>query len=152
LLKELPVGITKERVIVDHYWIGTSMRLRMIQDAGEVAYKLCQKVRLDVDNPESVKITNIYLSEGDFHALAVTPASIVSKSRWTLDANGVTYAIDEFKGRHAGLVLAETEIGDGDAQVPGPEFALSEVTNANEYSGGWLAAASPEDLRRVIPR
>jgi CYTH domain-containing protein len=124
----------------------------MIQDAGEVAYKLCQKVRLDVDNPESVKITNIYLSEGDFHALSVTPASIVSKSRWTLDANGVTYAIDEFKGRHAGLVLAETEIGDGDAQVPGPEFALSEVTNDDEYSGGWLAAASREDLQRVIPR
>jgi CYTH domain-containing protein len=152
LLKELPMGVTHERVIVDHYWIGTSMRLRMIQDGGDVAYKLCQKVRLDFDNPELVKITNIYLSEGDFHALSVTPASIVSKSRWTLDVNGATYAIDEFKGRHSGLVLAEIELGDGDARVPGPESALSEVTNANEYSGGWLATASPGDLQRVIPR
>jgi len=76
-------GITDERVIVDHYWTGTSLRLRMIQNRSEVVYKLCQKVRLDEDNPELVKITNIYLSESEFQVLSVTRASIISKSRWT---------------------------------------------------------------------
>ena len=33
----------------------------MIQNRSEVVYKLCQKVRLDEDNPELVKITNICL-------------------------------------------------------------------------------------------
>jgi CYTH domain-containing protein len=151
LLKELPVGVTNERVIVDHYWIETSLRLRIIQEGNEVVYKLGQKVRLDSEDPEFVKITNVYLSEGDFHALSVIPASIVSKSRWSFRSNDVSYAVDEFKGRHAGLVLAEVELGEGDPRVPGPEGALSEVTNTNEYSGGWLATASPADLLRVIP-
>ncbi len=152
LLKELPVGVTNERVIVDHYWTGTSLRLRMIQDGAGVTYKLCQKVRLVVDDPEVVKITNVYLTEGEFHALSVTPAAIIAKSRWSLTIDRVSYAIDEFKGRHSGLVLAEVELGEGDPRVVGPAFSLSEVTNANEYSGGWLATASTSDLQRVIPR
>jgi CYTH domain-containing protein len=150
LLKELPAGLTNERVIVDHYWTGTSLRLRMIQDNDGVVYKLCQKVRLVDDDPESVKITNIYLSDREFHALSVTPAAIITKSRWTLQSNGVHYAIDEFKGRHSGLVFAELELRDNEPRDDGPVFALAEVTNAPEYSGGWLATASTDDLRRVI--
>jgi CYTH domain-containing protein len=111
LLRALPDGVTNERIIVDHYWSGTSLRLRMVQDGDDVVYKLCQKVRVNVDSPESVKITNIYLHEPDFHALSVTSASIISKSRWTLSCDGVDFAVDEFKGRHAGLVLAELELG-----------------------------------------
>jgi CYTH domain-containing protein len=124
----------------------------MVQEGDVVVYKLGQKVRLDVDDPELVKITNVYLSDSEFHALSVIPASIIAKSRWSLSSNGVSYAVDEFKGRHSGLVLAEVELGEGDPHVPGPESALSEVTRANEYSGGWLASASPDDLLRVIPR
>jgi CYTH domain-containing protein len=150
LLKELPASVTNERVIVDHYWTGTSLRLRMIQEDDGVVYKLCQKVRLVDDDPESVKITNIYLSDREFHALSVTPAAIITKSRWTLSSNDVHYAIDEFKGRHSGLVLAEVELRDGETRVEGPSCALAEVTNIPEYSGGWLAAASAEDLRRLL--
>ena len=152
LLEELPPGITDERVIVDHYWTGTSLRLRMIQNRSEVVYKLCQKVRLDEDNPELVKITNIYLRESEFQVLSVTRASIISKSRWTAVSNGVPYAVDEFKGRHSGLVLAEIELREGVPRVSGPESALAEVSGSNEYSGGWLASASDVDLLRIIRR
>lgn len=150
LLHELPLGVTNERVIVDHYWTGTSLRLRMIQEGDEVVYKLCQKVRRHSNDPELVMITNIYLGEREFHALSVTPASIVSKSRWTLTSNGVHYAIDEFKGRHSGLVLAEIELREDDPRTSGPEFAIAEVTNAEEYSGGWLATASAAELSEFI--
>ena len=78
----MPLGVTNERIIVDHYWTGTSLRLRMMQEGGEVVYKLCQKVRRDSNDPEMVMTTNIYLGEREFHALSVTPASIVAKSRW----------------------------------------------------------------------
>jgi CYTH domain-containing protein len=152
LLKGLPSGVTNERIVVDHYWTGTTLRLRMIQEGDEVVYKLCQKVRVDTRDPELAKITNIYLSEGDFRALSVTSAAILSKSRWTLSANDVAYAIDEFKGRHAGLVLAEVELGEDEPRVRGPECTVADVTNDNEYSGGWLATASPDDLLRVIAR
>jgi CYTH domain-containing protein len=152
LLRELPVGVTDERIIVDHYWSGTSLRLRMVQEHDVVVYKLCQKVRLDDDSPESVKITNIYLSAGDFHALSVTSASIISKSRWSLTHDGLHFGVDEFKGRHAGLVLAERELDADEPRVSRPSFAAAEVTDDNEYSGGWLATASVTDLHRVISR
>ena len=150
LLRELPAGVNDERIIVDHYWSGTSLRLRMVQQNDDVVYKLCQKVRLNVDSPELVKITNIYLHERDFLALSVTPATIISKSRWSLTSDGEEFAIDEFKGRHAGLVLAEKELQADEPRVSGPTFAVAEVTDNNEYSGGWLATASAADLQRVI--
>ncbi len=124
----------------------------MIQNRDGVVYKLSQKIRLNGEDPELVKITNIYLSEAEFHALSVTPATIISKSRWDATSNDVRFAVDEFKGRHSGLVLAEIELREDEPRVSGPEYAVAEVTNANEYSGGWLAAASETDLRRIINR
>ena len=152
LLDRLPTGATNERVIVDHYWRGTTLRLRMIQDHDVVTYKLGQKVRVDERSPEIVKMTNIYLSESEFHALSVTPAAIIAKSRWRATSNGVDYAIDEFKGRHAGLILAEIELEENASRVGGPECAVAEVTDDNEYSGGWLASASKDDLQRILHR
>jgi CYTH domain-containing protein len=152
LLRELPAGVSDERIIVDHYWLGTSLRLRMVQHDDEIVYKLCQKVRLDVDRPELVKITNIYLHERDFHALSVTPAAVISKSRWSLTSDGSDFAIDEFKGRHAGLVLAERELDADEPRATGPTLAVVEVTDDDEYSGGWLAAASATDLLRLLSR
>lgn len=152
LLEELPVGVADERVIVDHYWTGTSLRLRMVEDGHGVVYKLAQKVRTDADSPGLVKITNIYLDENEFRVLSAVPASIVSKSRWTVVTYGVSYAVDEFKGRHSGLVLAEIELRSDEPRLEGPDFALLEVTNDDEYSGGRLANASDADLLRIIPR
>jgi CYTH domain-containing protein len=152
LLSSVPRAARHERVIVDHYWIGTTLRLRMIEDGDEAVYKLGQKVRVDGDDPRQVKITNIYLSTSEFDRLSVTPAAIVTKSRWTLSAAGVTYAIDEFKGRHKGLFLAEIEL-EGDAPlVAKPSFAVLDVSGDDEYSGGWLAGAGESDLHRVIGR
>jgi CYTH domain-containing protein len=150
LLREVPLGVTSERVIVDRYWTGTSLRLRMIQDGDKVVYKLGQKVRRNPDDPELVMITNIYLGEQEFHALSMTPASIVAKSRWSLTSHGVHYAIDEFKGRHTGLVLAEVELGEDEPRTSGPEFAIADVTNVEQYSGGWLATASVTALWEYI--
>lgn len=152
LLKELPSGLTNERVIVDHYWIGTTLRLRVVQSDDAIVYKLGQKVRLNDDDPERVVITNIYLSEAEFRVLSVTPAAIVSKSRWDATFNGVRFAVDEFKGRHSGLLLAEVELRHDELRVSGPENAVAEVTNLNEYSGGWLAAATETDLRQLLER
>lgn len=122
----------------------------MIRDREEVIYKLCQKVRRQSGNPEFVKITNIYLSAEEFHALSVTPSNVVTKSRWSATFDDVRYAVDEFKGRHSGLVLAELELREDDPLARGPEFAVADVTNVDEYSGGWLATASAADLERIM--
>jgi CYTH domain-containing protein len=152
LLERVPPGVTDERVIVDHYWRGTTLRLRMVQDGDDVVYKLGQKVRIDEGDPETVKMTNLYLSESEFHVLSVTPAAIISKSRWRVTSNGVDFAVDEFKGRHAGLVMAEVDVAENGLHIARPEFAVAEVTNDDEYSGGWLATASDNDLQRILQR
>ena len=152
LLSSVPRSATDERVIVDHYWSGTTLRLRMIEEDDQAVYKLCQKVRVNADDPRVVMITNIYLSTSEFDQLSITPASIVAKSRWTLTAGGVTYSIDEFKGRHAGLVMAEVELDEHAPLVAKPSFAVLDVSDDNEYTGGWLAEASEADLHRVIGR
>lgn len=152
LLSSVPRSAVDERVIVDHYWNATTLRLRMIEEGDEAVYKLCQKVRVDESDPRLVKITNIYLSMSEFDQLSVTPASIIAKSRWTISANGVTFSIDEFKGRHAGLVLAEVELDEHGPLIAKPPFAVVDVSSDNEYSGGWLAAATEMELRRVINR
>jgi CYTH domain-containing protein len=122
----------------------------MIEDETGAIYKLGQKVRVDAGDPQRVKITNMYLSKGEFDQLSVAPATIIAKSRWTLTFDGATFSVDEFKGRHAGLVLAEIELGENDSLVNMPLFAVADVTHDNEYSGGWLADASEADLLRVI--
>jgi CYTH domain-containing protein len=152
LLSSVPRAASDERVIVDHYWNGTTLRLRMIEEGDEAVYKLCQKVRVNGSDPRLVKITNIYLSTSEFDHLSVTPASIITKSRWTLSAGGVTYAIDEFKGRHAGLVLAEVELDEHAPLVAKPSFAVADVSGDEEYSGGWLAQAPDSELHRLIGR
>lgn len=152
LLSSLPRSAFDERVIVDHYWSGTTLRLRMIEEGDQAVYKLCQKVRVNEGDPRLVKITNIYLSTSEFDQLSVTPALIVAKSRWTLNAGGVTYAIDEFKGRHAGLFLAEVELDEHAPLVAKPSFAVADVSDDNEYTGRWLAGAAEAEIRRVIER
>lgn len=150
LLGSLPDGTADERTIIDHYLTGTTLRLRMIERPSGALFKLGQKIRLDESDPETVKITNVYLTANEFDRLSVLPSEILAKSRWTLDHEGVTYTVDEFKGRHAGLLMAEVEIGAPDERLACPRFAILEVTGRNEYAGGWLAGASEEDLRRLL--
>jgi len=45
-------------------------------------FKLGQKVRLDVNDPETVKLTNVYLSDEEFAVLASLPAAELCKTRW----------------------------------------------------------------------
>ncbi|HEY5267500.1 MAG TPA: hypothetical protein VIJ40_11875 [Acidimicrobiales bacterium] len=150
LLGAVPLEVTEMREITDHYVTGTNLRLRKMVSSAEVLYKLAQKVRLDPENPELVKITNIYLSSDDYERMLVLDSMIISKNRWSLMHGGIEYAIDEFKGRHAGLLLAEVEIGETDRRAATPSFARSDVTNDNRYSGGWLAAASDSEFRDLL--
>lgn len=150
LLDSLPAGVTDERAIIDHYLTGTTLRLRMIEGPSGAVFKLGQKIRVDESRPETVMLTNVYLTANEFDQLSVLPSSVVAKSRWIFDHEGVTFAVDEFKGRHVGLVMAEVEIGLSDLLLACPAFATVEVTGRNEFTGGWLAGAPDEDVRRLL--
>lgn len=150
LLSELPQGITGKREILDQYLIGTTLRLRRVESDNEVVYKLAQKVRPNLANPERVNITNIYLSFDEYVQLSAMASHDISKCRWDYAHQSLSYAIDEFGGRLVGLLLAEVEIGDTDPRLTTPDFAVTEVTSDNRYSGGWLAEATDSELRDLI--
>ncbi len=122
----------------------------MIEEPEGAVYKLCQKVRTNADQPERVKITNTYLTANEFDLLCILPSRIIAKNRWTVTCGGLDYAVDEFRGRHEGLVLAERQLGEGESRLDAPEFAEIEVTHDNEYSGGWLSNATDAEIHRLI--
>jgi CYTH domain-containing protein len=152
VLDAVPSDVTDKRIIADSYLVGTRLRLRKVQSGGETTLKLCQKVRLEEDDPERVKITNFYISPEEYGSLLSLSSATIVKTRYSYLHEGIVFGIDHFEGRHAGLLLAETEIGETDAMHPLPAFGRLEVTGDNRYSGGWLAFASDNELQDLFAR
>lgn len=136
--------------IVDRYIRGTRLRLRHTESDEQTVFKLGQKVRLVANDPETVKLTNIYLSYEEFAVLASLPAAEMCKTRWRVAWKGKTVAVDQFHGRLDGLVLAEVELAPGDRRLARPPFAVRDVTNDDRFSGGGLALASDESVAGLL--
>lgn len=64
---------------------------------------------------------------------------IVSKTRYRVPVGGEIWEVDEFHGDNEGLVLAEIELGEEDAEVEPPEWVGSEVTDDPSYTNAVLA-------------
>lgn len=136
--------------IVDRYIHNTRLRLRHTESDEQIVFKLGQKVSLDANDPETVKLTNVYLSPEEFAVLASLPAAELCKTRWRVAWEGRTVAVDQFHGRLDGLVPAEVELTPGDRRLGPPMFAIRDVTNVDRFSGGALALASDESVARLL--
>ena len=64
---------------------------------------------------------------------------IVCKTRYLLEHQGVTYEIDVFAGRHAGLVVAEVELACASQALDLPSWIGKEVTNDARFGNYTLA-------------
>ena len=157
-LGSLPAGATPFAAIVDRYIIGTRLRLRrvtsLVDAAAAPTFKLGQKVRARLDDPEVVKLTNIYLDSHEFEVFAHLPAAELHKTRLKVTTGGRVFGVDQFRGRHEGLVLAEIELGPDDELVSmldfdGVEVAV-DVTHDDRYSGGSLAVAGDDELAELV--
>jgi CYTH domain-containing protein len=149
-LAEPPLGLEDRREIIDLYLSGMTLRLRAVKSESGVVYKLTQKVRANPADPEIVKITNIYLSAGEYESLQNLPATKIRKFRYLHSSNQRQFAIDVFADRHEGLVLAELELGVKDRRVAMPSFAIDDVSNDDRFSGGTLAQATDQDIRSLL--
>ena len=66
---------------------------------------------------------------------------VIEKSRWCVDAgDDLCWEVDEFHGRHAGLVVAELELPSEDTPFVKAPFAGDEVTGRPEYYNSSLAS------------
>lgn len=152
LLAAVPAGAGRDAEILDRYITGTRLRLRRVERQGEIVCKLGQKVRVEDDRPEVVKLTNIYLAAAEYAALLALPAAAIRKTRWRLTHEQRPVAVDRFHGRHDGLVLAEVELSPAEPRLDLPGFAIEDVTDDDRYSGGRLALASDDEVKALLGR
>jgi CYTH domain-containing protein len=136
--------------IVDRYIHGTRLRLRLAEEADGATYKLGQKVRDDPADPETVRLTNIYLSVAEYEVFAALPAAELRKTRSHVIWADHTVAIDRFHDRLDGIVLAEAELGAEEPYLPAPPWTTGDVTNDDRFSGGALAFATDEQIGSLL--
>lgn len=66
---------------------------------------------------------------------------VIEKTRWCVDAgDDLCWEVDEFHGRHAGLVVAELELPSEATPFVKAPFAGDEVTGRPEYYNSSLAS------------
>lgn len=63
----------------------------------------------------------------------------IDKTRYRVAYGGRIWEIDEFHGRHAGLILAEVELPSADTPIELPPFVGEEVTGDPRYYNSELA-------------
>jgi adenylate cyclase len=72
--------------------------------------------------------------------MAICTAGL-SKRRWLVPYDGLTWEVDEFTGRHEGLVIAEVELPSADTPISLPSFVGREVTGDAAYYNSTLTTA-----------
>jgi CYTH domain-containing protein len=142
-----PAAVTARRRITDRYLAGTRLRLRRDEnpDHGTCTLKLTQKVPADRPGHVQGLITNTYLSPAEYDVLASLPATVLTKTRLSVQPMG----IDVFDPPLHGLVLAEAEFSTDEAarSFAPPHSAVAEVTEDARFTGGSLVHAHRHDLR-----
>lgn len=73
--------------------------------------------------------------------LAMAEPHTVEKRRHLVPFAGLTWEVDVFEGRHAGLVLAEVELAHEGQVVERPGWVGAEVTHDDRYNNASLARA-----------
>lgn len=64
---------------------------------------------------------------------------IVEKTRYRISDGSSIWEVDEFHGRHSGLVIVEIELASAEQEFSKPVWVGDEVTGDYRYSSGWLA-------------
>ena len=156
LLRQLPSDLDHNDFtrISDVYVANTRLRLRqMTSPSGDiVALKLTQKYSApDLPATETI-ITNLYLNGVEFEKLGVLNGRSLYKHRYHYHHAGYRWSLDIFQEQLHGLILCDIEAHSAEAlaQIPVPSFVAKEVTNDPRYTGGALAAATPEIIATLL--
>lgn len=71
--------------------------------------------------------------------LAMAEPHVLEKRRYLVPVGGLTWEVDVFEGRHAGLIMAEVELEHEDQVVLLPDWVGAEVTDDDRYYNASLA-------------
>ena len=73
--------------------------------------------------------------------LVLAEPHVLEKTRHIVPFGGLTWEIDVFSGRHAGLVMAEVELANEDQHVEIPAWIGEEVSDDDRYYNASLSRA-----------
>lgn len=76
----------------------------------------------------------------------LTGGFAIDKSRYIVPFKGYIWEVDEFHGRHEGLIVAEVEMPTADSKPELPSFIGKEVTGDTRYYNSVLAKTPLSDL------
>ncbi len=65
---------------------------------------------------------------------------VIEKVRYRIQHAGFVVEVDVYKGRHLGLVVAEVELDDPEAQLVLPEWLGEELTHDRRFANSALAS------------
>ena len=71
--------------------------------------------------------------------IKLSSGNTIEKTRYIVEFEGYTWEIDEFEGRHNGLIVAEIELTDENETFPIPPFIGKEVTGNVKYYNSTLS-------------
>lgn len=80
----------------------------------------------------------------------VLPAAEIVKRRHVFQVGDRRFALDLYEGRHQGLSIFEVGVDGADLDVSPLEFAGLEVTRNERFTGGWLAAATQDEITALL--
>lgn len=147
----MPVEIERTFLVTDQSWrtgapgvpirqgyllraVERTVRVRRVGDAGAITVKgPGLRVRAEYEYP-------IPASDADELLDTLCEPGIIDKVRHTVVHRGRRWTVDEFAGRHTGLVLAEIELDDPDDDVELPPWVGEEVTDDPAYRNASLSA------------
>lgn len=69
----------------------------------------------------------------------VDPSTLIEKVRYKVAHEGLTWEVDVFEGRNAGLVIAEVELSYPDQPVALPAWVGRDITADKRYGNSTLA-------------
>jgi CYTH domain-containing protein len=154
LLRKFPddlIDSSQGWLITDRYLANTRLRLRHMQrlTRDEHVYKLTQKYRSETQNTYESTITNMYLTEAEYHQFDVLEARILRKKRYPFSMLDFSLSVDVFEGRHQGLILAELEVENQSEvhELDLPSFVLRDVTGDSFFTGGNLVMMTDEEFQ-----
>lgn len=152
--EELNVATEIERkyLVVDDAWrsrvVGTvfrqgylstvkerTVRVRAVDDRGYLTVKGLTVGAVRTEFEYEIPITD---AEQMLNELCEQP--LIEKTRYEVEANGLTWEIDVFAGVNEGLVVAEVELEDEAQQIVPPEWIGEEVTHDARYFNANLIA------------
>jgi CYTH domain-containing protein len=139
--KDLPnLSELEQWEVIDHYLIGTRMRLRKMVDPknnNETQYKLCKKYGKTSSISEPV--VNIYLNKNEYDQFSEISANVLVKTKYTFEFQGTQFSINTFS--NSGIITIEAEF-ESEKQANEcllPSFAGEDISSSPEHESASIA-------------